>query len=102
MAANATTRVWDRGKVYKGKEAVAQVIYALEIVQEIISGLNQWKVTGQMRLLDSDRNLVADGTLMLHLCDGRQWEFRALDQLGAHVFRVAGTSSAGLIASQAA
>ncbi len=102
MAANAATRIWDRGKVYKGNEAVAQVIYALEIVQEIISDLKQYRITGQMRLLDGDRDLVADGTLTLRLGDGRQWEFRALDRIGSKVFSVAGTSGEGLTARQAA
>ncbi len=102
MAANAVTRIWDRGKVYKNDEAVAQVVYALEIVEETVAGAQQWKITGQLRLLDGDRNLVADGPLVLYLGDGRRWEFHALDRLSAKVFSVAGISTAGLIARQPA
>ncbi len=102
MAADAATRIWDRGKVYKGNEVVAQVVYALEIVQEIITDLKQYRISGQVRLLDGNRDLVADGPLTLRLGDGRQWEFRASDKLGAKVFSVIGTSGNGLAARQAA
>ncbi len=98
MSATTSTRLWDQGKVYKGNDLIAQVIYALEIVQDIIAGLPQFKITGQVRLLDGERDLVADGILTLCLEDGRQWQFRALDRLGAKVFRVIGASGEGLAA----
>ncbi len=102
MATSTSTRLWDRGTVYKGNDVVAQVIYALVIVQEMIAGLQQWKITGQIRLLDGERNLVADGILTLRLGDGRRWEFRASDKLGAKVFSVIGVSGEGLAANQPA
>ncbi len=102
MSASMGTRLWDRGKVYKGHDLVAQVIYDLEIVQDVIAGLQQYKITGQVRLLDVERDLVADGVLTLRLGDGRQWQFRALDKIGTKVFSVAGTSGEGITARQAA
>ncbi len=100
MDTNVGTRVWDRGNVYKGNVLVAPVIYALQIVQEIIADLQQYKITGEIRLLEGERDLVADGLLTLHLGDGRRWEFRAADKLGAKVFKVIGASGEGLVAKQ--
>jgi hypothetical protein len=97
MDARITTRLWDRGKVYKGDERIAEVVYALQIGQETVGGVEQHDITGQVRVVDGKRNLVDEGALILQLSGGRKWEFLASIDMGSGVYNVMGTSGAGLV-----
>jgi hypothetical protein len=95
MDARIGTRLWDRGKVYKDDERIAEVVYALQIVQEIVGGIAQEDITGQVRVVEGKRNLADEGNLMLRLSGGRKWEFFASLARGLGVYDVRGTSHAG-------
>ena len=97
MEARIGTRLWDRGKVYKDGERIAEVVYALQIVQGTAEDSAQQDVTGQVRVVDGKRNLVDEGVLILQLSGGRKWEFIASISMGSGVFTVVGTSRAGLV-----
>ena len=97
MDARIGARLWDRGKVYKGDERIAEVVYALQVVQETIDGVEQQNITGQVRVVEGKRNLVNEGTLILQLGGGRKWEFFASIDKGSGVYNVMGTSGAGLV-----
>ena len=97
MGARISTRMWDRGKVYKDGERIAEVVYALQIVQETVDDIAQQDVTGQVRMVDGKRNLVDEGVLTLQLSGGRKWEFIASIAMGSGVYNVIGTSRAGLV-----
>ena len=95
--ARINTRLWDRGKVYKGDECIAQVVYALQIVQGIVGGAERQDITGQVRVVEGKRNLINEGALVLHLNGGRKWEFLASIDMGSGVYNIVGTSRAGLV-----
>ncbi len=95
MSAKIATRLWDRGKVYKGDEYIASVVYALEITQEIVDGVEQQDTTGQIRVVEGKRNLGEEGTLIMQLSDGRIWEFLVSMNMGSSVYKVLGASRAG-------
>jgi hypothetical protein len=99
MDAKIAKRLWDRGKVYKDDKPIAEVVYALEIVQEMVGGKEQQDITGQVRVVEGKRDLINEGTLTLHLGGGRKWEFLASIYMGSGVYNVMGTSRAGLVAS---
>ncbi len=90
MDAQVGTRLWDRGKVYKGDERIAEVVYALQVVQEIIGGVEQKDLAGQIRVVEGTRNLVNEGVLVLKLVGGRTWEFFASNDMGSGVYNVMG------------
>ena len=97
MDEKISKRIWDRGKVYKDGERIAEVVYALQIVQEIVGGVAQEDITGQVRVVEGRRNLVDEGTLILQLGGGRKWEFLASIAMGSGVYTVIGASRAGLV-----
>ena len=97
MNTSISTRLWDRGKVYKDDERIAEVVYALQVVQGTVSGVEQQDVTGQVRVVEGKRNLVNEGALVLHLSGGRKWGFLASIDRGSGVYNVTGTSGAGLV-----
>ena len=97
MDTGISTRLWDRGKVYKDDERIAEVVYALQVVQGTVSGVEQQDVTGQVRVVEGKRNLVNEGALVLHLSGGRKWGFLASIDRGSGVYNVTGTSGAGLV-----
>ena len=95
MEARINTWLWDRGKVYKGDECIAEVAYALQIVQGTVGGVAQQDITGQVRVVEGKRNLINEGALVLHLSGGK-WEFLASIDMGSGVYNVMGASGAGL------
>ena len=97
MDERISRRIWDRGKVYKDGERIAEVVYALQVVQETLGDVEQQDVTGQVRVVEGKRNLVNEGTLILQLGGGRKWEFFASLDMGSGVYNVMGTSRAGLV-----
>ena len=97
MDAKVGTRLWDRGKVYKGDERIAEVVYALEVIQKTVGGTEQQEITGQVRVVEGTRNLINEGVLTLQLGGGRKWEFLASLDMGSGVYNVTGTSGAGLV-----
>jgi hypothetical protein len=97
MDTSISTRLWDRGKVYKDDERIAEVVYALQAVQGTVGGVEQQDITGQVRVVEGKRNLVNEGTLILQLGGGRKWEFFASIDRGSGVYNVMGTSGAGLV-----
>ena len=97
MEARISTRLWDRGKVYKGDEHIAEVVYALQIGQGTVGGVEQQDITGQVRVVEGRRNLANEGNLTLRLSGGRKWEFLASIAMGSGVYNVIGTSRAGLV-----
>jgi len=99
MDAKIGTRLWDRGKVYKDDEHIAEVVYALQVVQETVGGAEQEDITGQVRVVEGKRNLVNEGALILQLGGGRKWEFFASLDMGSGVYNVMGTSGAGLVSN---
>jgi len=96
MGAGIGTRLWDRGKVYKGDECIAEVVYALQVVQETIGGMEQQSITGQVRVVEGKRNLINAGTLILQLGGGRKWEFFASIDMGSGVYNVLDARKLGL------
>jgi len=96
MDARIGTRLWDRGKVYKGDERIAEVVYALQVVQETIGGVEQQSITGQVRVVEGKRNLINEGTLILQLGGGRKWEFFASIDMGSGVYNVMDARRLGL------
>jgi len=88
MDARIGKRLWDRGKVYKGDEPIAEVVYALQVVQETIGGVEQQSITGQVRVVEGKRDLINEGTLILQLGGGRKWEFLASLDMGSSVYNV--------------
>ena len=97
MDAKINTRLWDRGKVYKGDERIAEVVYALEIIQKMVGGTEQQEVTGQVRVVEGKRDLINEGTLTLQLGGGRKWEFLASLDMGSGVYNVLGASKTSLV-----
>jgi hypothetical protein len=95
MDARIGTRLWDRGKVYKDDERIAEVVYALQVVQETVDGVERQDITGQVRVVEGKRNLINEGALVLHLSGGRKWEFLASIDMGSRVYKVIGASRAG-------
>jgi hypothetical protein len=96
MDARIGTRLWDRGKVYKDDERIAEVVYALQVVQETIDGVERQDITGQVRVVEGKRNLINEGALVLQFSGGRKWEFLASIDMGSGVYNVMGASGAGL------
>ena len=92
MDARIGTRLWDRGKVYKDDERIAEVVYALQVVQETIDGVEHQDITGQIRVVEGKRNLSNEGALVLHLNGGRKWEFLASIDMGSGVYTVIGAN----------
>ena len=88
MDARIGARLWDRGKVYKGDERIAEVVYALQVVQETIGGVEQQSITGQVRVVEGKRDLAHAGTLVLQLGGGRKWEFVVSGDMGSGVYSV--------------
>ena len=99
MDTSISTRLWDRSKVYKGDEPIAEVVYALQVVQGTVGGVGQQDITGQVRVVEGKRNLADEGNLTLRLSGGRKWEFFASIATGSGVYDVIGTSRAGLVSS---
>ncbi len=97
MEARIGTRLWDRGNVYKDDERIAEVVYALQVVQETVDGMERQDITGQVRVVEGKRNLINEGALVLHLSGGRKWEFLASIDMGSGVYNIVGTSKAGLV-----
>jgi len=96
MDARIGARLWDRGKVYKGDERIAEVVYALQVVQETIDGVEQQNITGQVRVIEGKRDLINEGTLILQLGGGRKWEFFASIDMGSGVYNVMDARKLGL------
>ena len=96
MDARIGARLWDRGKVYKGDERIAEVVYALQVVQETIDGVEQQNITGQVRVIEGKRDLINEGTLILQLGGGRKWEFFASIDMGSGVYNVLDARKLGL------
>jgi hypothetical protein len=74
------------GKVFKNDIEVATVRYSLRVIQEIlisksfaetseVEGLQE--ITGNISVIDGERDLMGDSPYILHLADGRKWEFLA-------------------------
>jgi len=99
MDARIGTRLWDRGKVYKDDERIAEVVYALHVVQGTVGGVEQQDITGQVRVVEGKRNLANEGNLTLRLCGGRKWEFLASVAMGSGVYQVMGASGTGLVSN---
>ena len=97
MDTSISTRLWDRGKVYKDDERIAEVVYALQVVQGTVGGVEQQDITGQVRVVDGKRNLINEGALVLQLSGGRKWGFLASIDRGSGVYNIVGTSGAGLV-----
>ena len=96
MDTSISRRLWDRGKVYKDDERIAEVVYALQVVQGTVGGAEQQDITGQVRVVEGKRNLVNEGALVLQLSGGHKWEFLASMDMGSGVYNIVGTSGAGL------
>ena len=96
MEARIGTRLWDRGKVYKDGERIAEVVYALQVMQETVDGVERQDFTGQVRVVEGKRNLVNEGALVLHLDGGRKWGFLASMDMGSGVYNIVGTITTGL------
>jgi len=96
MDARTSTRLWDRGKVYKGDERIAEVVYALEVVQDRVGGIEHQEITGSVRVVEGKRDLMSEGTLILNLAGGRKWEFFASVDQGSGVYSVMDASRASL------
>ena len=96
MDTSISTRLWDRGKVYKDDERIADVVYALQVVQGTVDGVERQDFTGQVRVVDGKRNLINEGALVLQLSGGRKWGFLASMDMGSGVYNIVGTSGAGL------
>jgi len=96
MDARIGARLWDRGKVYKGDERIAEVVYALQVVQETIDGVEQQNITGQVRVIEGKRDLINEGTLILQLGGGHKWEFFASIDMGSGVYNVLDARKLGL------
>ena len=99
MEARIGTRLWDRGMVYKDDERIAEVVYALQVVQQTVDGVERQDFTGQVRVVEGKRNLIHEGALVLHLNGGRKWEFLASIDMGSGVYNIVGTSRAGLVSA---
>jgi predicted RNA-binding protein len=99
MVEKTSRRIWDRGKVYKDGEPIAEVVYALQVVQETVGGVEQQDITGQVRVVEGKRNLISEGPLVLYLGGGHKWEFLASIDMGSGVYSIVGTSKAGLVPS---
>ena len=99
MEARISTRLWDRGKVYKDDERIAEVVYALHVVQETVEGVEQQDITGQVRVVEGKRNLADEGNLTLRLSGGRKWEFLASIAMGSGVYQVMGVNRASLVSN---
>jgi hypothetical protein len=97
MDTSISTRLWDRGKVYKDDERIAEVVYALQIGQETVDGVERQDITGQVRVVEGKRNLINEGALVLQLSGGRKWGFLASLDRGSGVYNIVGTSGAGLV-----
>jgi hypothetical protein len=97
MDTSISTRLWDRGKVYKDDERIAEVVYALQFVQETVGGVERQDITGQLRVVDGKRNLINEGALVLQLSGGRKWGFLASIDMGSGVYNIVGTSGASLV-----
>ncbi len=97
MDTSISSRLWDRGKVYKDDERIAEVVYALQVVQETVDGVERQDITGQVRVVEGKRNLLNEGALVLQLSGGRKWEFLASIAMGSGVYNVIGASRAGLV-----
>ena len=96
MEARIGTRLWDRGMVYKEDERIAEVVYALQVVQGTVGGVEQQDITGQVRVVEGKRDLINAGTLILQLGGGRKWEFFASIDMGSSVFNVMDACKLGL------
>jgi len=83
--------------VYKDDERIAEVVYALQVVQETVDGVERQDITGQVRVVEGNRNLLNEGALVLKLSGGRKWEFLASIAMGPGVYNVIGASRAGLV-----
>jgi hypothetical protein len=99
MDTSISTRLWDRGIVYKDDERIAEVVYALQVEQGTVGGVEQQDITGKVRVVEGKRNLINEGALVLQLSGGRKWEFLASIDRGSGVYNVMGTSGAGLVPS---
>jgi len=97
MDARIGKRLWDRGKVYKDDERIAEVVYALQVVQETVDGVERQNITGQVRVVEGKRDLINEGALVLHLNGGRKWEFLASIDMGSGVYSIVGANGAGLV-----
>jgi len=97
MDTSISRRLWDRGKVYKNDEHIAEVVYALQVVQGAVDGAQRQDITGQVRVVEGKRNLINEGALVLQLSGGHKWEFLASMDMGSGVYNVTGTSGAGLV-----
>ena len=96
MGARIGTRIWDRGNVYKDDERIAEVVYALQVMQETVDGVEHQDFTGQVRVVEGKRNLSHEGALVLHLNGGRKWGFLASIDMGSGVYNIVSTNTAGL------
>ncbi len=74
------------GAVYREDKWIASVNYSITITQEIIisrsvSGSQELpgvqEITGVLAVLEGESNLTDGTPMILHLVDGRQWEFFA-------------------------
>jgi hypothetical protein len=72
------------GKVYKDDREIARVNYQLQIKQEFIiekssSGEEETpglkEITGQINIIEGERNLIDGSVLTLYLSDNRKWQF---------------------------
>ena len=99
MEARIGTRLWDRGKVYKDDERIADVVYALQVVQGTVGGVEQQDITGQVRVVEGKRNLADEGNLTLRLSGGRKWEFLASVAMGSGIYQVMGVNRASLVSN---
>ncbi|MBI5713118.1 MAG: hypothetical protein HZC38_06795 [Chloroflexi bacterium] len=72
------------GKVFLGETELCRAIYYLRISQEFIvidnskeelPGLK--KISGTLHVLEGDKDLLGKNDLVLHLSDGRKWNFIA-------------------------
>ena len=99
MDTSISTRLWDRGKVYKDDERIAEVVYALQVVQGTVGGVEQQNITGQVRVVEGKRNLADEGNLTLRLSGGRKWEFLASVAMGSGIYQVMGVNRASLVSN---
>ena len=72
------------GKIYKEEKKIATALYSLRANQDFIvddptPGSSEIpgsiEYTCQISIIDGEHDLFDDGVLILHLMDGRRWQF---------------------------
>ena len=98
-------RIRGRGKVYRSDQYIAEVDCEIKVVQEMhiartfgkqesVPGLKE--ITGVVRVVSGETDLVDGSLLTLRLSDGRVWTFYARSEPVAGTFDCVNASGEGL------